>query len=121
MFTFNRRTFVRNQREAAQVANTGGTVFGFYRKRKNGALLMDMDREPRAFFCTREDTGAEVCFVVTASQTPQGARFSFGMTESTRQWLGMPDHRYDFRSHKVESSICEQARASLEAVDSVGA
>lgn len=50
MLTINGKQYAANDKEfTASLFNSGGTAYGFYKKRANGVLLMDMQKNPFAF------------------------------------------------------------------------
>jgi len=50
MLIINGKQYAANDKEfTASLFNSGGTAYGFYKKRANGVLLMDMQKNPFAF------------------------------------------------------------------------
>lgn len=82
----NGRLFVRTDADmAASLFRPNGTAQGFYEKKRDGVLLLDIQRQPRVFI-KFDGAGA---FAVTASRINGRIRYMFGMTISDEQWLGM--------------------------------
>lgn len=50
MLTINGKQYAANDKEfTASLFNANGTAYGFYKAKKNGVLLMDMQKTPFAF------------------------------------------------------------------------
>lgn len=106
MITFNGKKFVKTQKElTCTLFETGGTACGFYRVRKDGVLFMDLNKAPRVF--VKFDGSS--CFAVTATQTPQGIRYMFGLTSISASFIG-----FDNYTHRREREVCGELQTLIE-------
>ena len=89
MITINGKKYAKNDSEFADTLFTqGGTAVGYYKKRKNGVLLLDMQKRPFAFVVVNK-YGDEP-FIVSCSQTDEGIRYMYSTTLADEITLGMP-------------------------------
>jgi len=88
---FNGLKFAQRDSEfTASLFETDGTCFGYWSKKKNGALLMDMQRKPIAFVgCDHCDI--ERAYVVTAGTDGRTGRpfYMYGLSDADAARLGL--------------------------------
>ena len=73
MITFSNKTYAKNDKEMVNsLFTSGGTCAGFYKKRKNGFLILDLQKKPFAFIVSNPSQGY---FVVNATKTDDGKLF----------------------------------------------
>lgn len=96
-FTYNGLSFVKRKTLVSDETK------GYFKSMKAGFLLMDLNREPKAFVCTNDSTP----FVVTASK-PEGGktRYMYSTTKQTEQFLNIENkshtERYDIAKKAVD-------------------
>lgn len=100
MINFNGMSFAKTEKEFAQALVDNQTPSGYYRARKHGVLLMDVQKLPVAFLKFSGCGG----FVVTASrQSDNKIWYSFSTTATTEQLLQLTDLSRSAISDQVES------------------
>lgn len=87
MIEFNGRTFAKNDAEfVASLFNSGGTCSGFYKRRKDGIALYDMQNNPRVFLVSNK-FGER--FSVSMTRNSAGKLFYMhGLSESDALFVG---------------------------------
>lgn len=98
--TFNGHNFARTKK-----VFLSGSFKGYYRRSKNGVLLMDENKLPVAFVVT-----SGTAFVVTASKQPKGIFYMHGTTKSTKKFLGIES--MDLAANR---ECCDEFKKSLAA------
>lgn len=87
MITLYGKKYAANDAEfTSTLFDTGGTANGYYKVRKNGIYLFDMQGNERAFI-RKDGLGP-----VSVTRNHNGKRF-YGFSTSTldERWLGVPD------------------------------
>jgi hypothetical protein len=98
MFIFNQKKFVKTKQEMTD------ETMGFYRKRKNGVLLMDLAKEPLAFIVNNQYRER---FIVTACRFNKQIRFMFSTDEPTEKLLGINGVSLVEQSTLIEKSLAQ--------------
>ena len=107
MLTFANKHYAKNDKEMIESLFTPrGTCSGFYKKRKNGWLLMNLQKEPIAFVVSNAIQGH---FVVTASIQLGNLRFMHSTCSITEKLLGI-----DGMSYAATIEACRQCREIAE-------
>jgi hypothetical protein len=107
MITINGKQYAKNDKEFTDTLfNSTGTTHGYYKKRKNGVLLMDMQKQPFAFVVVNKY--GDQPFVVSCYNTPDGIRYMFGASLATEQTLGLVGLPY----REAESIVYHIAKAA---------
>ncbi len=105
----NGRVFFKDLALARRLASANGTnIFGFYRLRKGGVLLLDKNRVPFAFLVNNR-YGER--FFVSAHRIQDGRiRFMYALTEAAERLLGI-----DKLSYSEEQALAHRSIERLEA------
>lgn len=105
----NGRVFLKDLASARRIASESGTnIFGFYRVRKGGVLLLDKNRVLFAFLVNNR-YGER--FFVSAHRIPDGRiRFMYALTEEAERLLGI-----DKLSYSEEQALAHRSIEQLEA------
>ena len=87
MIVFNGKKYAKNDNEMVEsLFHAGGTCVGFYKTRKDGVLLSDLQKIPRVFLVNRPNEK----FAVSAHKTDDGKiRFMFGICSLDEEWVGL--------------------------------
>ena len=86
MFRFNGKKYARNNEEFTNsLFDADGTCNGYYKRIKGGVQLFNMQRELTAFIV---DNSHGERFIVSAGMSNGRARYMFGTSTQTEQWLG---------------------------------
>lgn len=88
MLEFFGEKYAKNNKEFTESLFSSKTCNGFYKKRKNGTLILNMQKEPVAYIVHNSKQGY---FVVTATNTSEGVRYMYGTSEKTEMFLGISD------------------------------
>lgn len=102
MITFSNKTYAKNDKEMVNSLFTpGGTCAGFYKKLKNGFLILDLQKNPFAFIVSNKKQGY---FVVNATKTKEGKLFyNYSTSEEVERILGIDNKPYSFVAKECES------------------
>ena len=107
MLTFANKQYAKNDKEMVESLFTpGGTCVGFYKKRKNGWLLLNLQKEPLAFVVANPKQGY---FVVTAFEHVGKVRFMHSTCSITETLLGI-----DGMGYAATIEACRQCRENVE-------
>ena len=103
MLTINGSDYAKNNKEFTEsLFNPKGTCRGFYRKRKDGVLLMDMQRKPLIFIKQAGTTFAVSCGVCPISGK---THYMFSTTATDSELLGLDAVSYSKHSEYLSSAI----------------
>jgi len=92
MITINGKKYAKNDNEFTNsIFDPSGTCSGYYRRRKDGVLLMDMQKVPFGFIKVES---ACVVYAVSAYQHNGKTRYMFGLTSCDSERLGLNNLRY---------------------------
>lgn len=106
MITISGKKYARTDAEfTASLFNPGGTCSGFYKPRKNGVLLMDMQKEPFAFVVNNK---YKEVFFVSARAEGNKIRYFHSTTSADEATLGITGY---MQSHELAQSVIEQVKA----------
>lgn len=113
MININGKKYAKNDSEfTSTLFDNDGTASGYYKKRSNGVLLMDIQKRPFAFVVVNK-YGDEP-FLVSCSQTEEGIRYMFGLSSLDEKMLSMP-HPCDYRgTGRVAYQIAKDAGIGVE-------
>lgn len=90
MFTFNGKQYAKNDREIVEsLFGSGGTCNGFYKARKGGITLFDIQGHPRVFLVCRPQSNEY--FAVSIHKPKDGPlRYMYSTVTTDEVWAGMP-------------------------------
>lgn len=74
---------------------------GFYLPRSNGYLLYKADASLEAFIVSSEKQGF---FVVSAMDTDEGPRYSYGLCSLTSNWLGLTELTFSGKNEAAKAA-----------------
>ena len=90
MITINGKKYAKDTKEFTNsLFDPSGTCAGYYKRRKDGVLLMDMQKVPMVFIKVGAST-----FAVTAYTHEGKTRYMHGLTEKDTALLGLDKVRY---------------------------
>ena len=90
MITINGKKYAKNAKEFTNsLFNPSGTCSGYYKRRKDGLLLLDMQKVPMVFIKVGSST-----FAVTVYNHEGKTRYMHGLTEKDKALLGLDNVRY---------------------------
>lgn len=88
MLTINGKQYAASDKEfTASLFKPNGTAYGYYKARKNGVLLMDMQKEPFAFVVNNRH--GEQFFVSCLKREDGRIVYFHSTTERANQVLGL--------------------------------
>ena len=88
MITINGKLYAANDKEfISTLFQTGGTAYGYYKVKKNGILLMDMQKIPFAFVVNNKH--GEQFFVSCIKQEDGRIRYFYSTTGRDETILGL--------------------------------
>lgn len=88
MLTINGKQYAANDKEfTASLFNAGGTAYGYYKVKKNGILLMDMQKNPFAFVVNNKHN--EQFFVSARKHEDGKIHYMYSTTAKDEAILGL--------------------------------
>ena len=101
MITFSNKTYAKNDKEMVDsLFTSGGTCAGFYKKRKNGFLILDLQKKPLAFIVSNPSQGY---FVVNATENNGKIFYNYSTSEEVERILGIDNKPHSFIVKECQS------------------
>jgi|SRR5580692_5587674 hypothetical protein len=113
MLTIAGKKYAKNNTEMTEsLFHTGGTCSGYYKVRKHGVLLMDLQSKPFAFIADQLSGQ----WFVTAGYADNGKLiFMQGLAEYTEKQLGIDGYSYGEQKDAATNAVLSLRTTELEA------
>lgn len=102
MITVGGKKYAKNDKEFTDSLFTKQTCSGYYKRMKNGVLLMDMQKEPFGFIKVENSV---TVYAVSAHRTAKGVRYMAGLCSSDSERLGLDGIPYIEQSQYLRDAI----------------
>ena len=90
MLIFNGKKYAKSDSEFVDsLFDASGTCNGYYKRMKRGVQLFNMQGELTAYIVDRGDLER---FIVSAGMHDGKARYMYGLSTVTEQWLGIEEN-----------------------------
>ncbi len=107
MLTINGKQYAANDKEfTASLFNPNGTAYGFYKAKKNGILLMDMQKEPFAFVVNNRHNEQ---FFISCGKHDGRIFYLQSTTDRAEKILGLDSLGW-IAKHKLAQHVIEQVQ-----------
>lgn len=105
MLMFNGLKFAKNDKEMVNsLFFAGNTCHGFYKKRKNGYLLADLQRKERAFIAANDKQGFFTVSCERLASANNRIVYSHAMCSIEEKWLNMENKTYSEKTDCAKSA-----------------